>query len=106
MTIAEFNQYEALLWVVVGTLCLVKAASVKSHTERTRLWLALGALFCLFALSDGIEAQTGAWWRPTELLGLKAFCVLGALGVWRLLHRYPTVLFGHGIQQRKSRERI
>ena len=48
--------------------------------RRDSCWLKLliiaAVAFVVFGVSDIIEAETGAWWKPIELLVLKAACVL------------------------------
>lgn len=49
-------------------------------------WL-LPLSFAVFGVSDLIESETGAWWRPWWLFGMKAACVLGFLLAWRANRR-------------------
>lgn len=43
----------------------------------------LASAFLAFGLSDIIESQTGAWWRPWWLLVLKGGCICAFLyGAW------------------------
>ena len=45
-------------------------------------------VFFLFGMSDVVEVQTGAWWRPWWLFAWKALCVLAMLGLlWDYLRR-------------------
>lgn len=37
-------------------------------------------LFLLFAISDLLETQTGAWWNPWWLAVWKGGCLIGLLG--------------------------
>lgn len=72
-----FNQGEALLWLVISLGILVRTLVQKlRRIPVLPAQLALIPAFALFGLSDLIEAQTGAWWRPWWLLALKAFCIL------------------------------
>ena len=64
------NLLEAGLWAGIA-LTLLAWASRESGRLR-RLWAVLGVAFLVFAVSDVIESQTGAWWRPLWLLALKA----------------------------------
>ena len=76
-----FNAIEALLWTLMAVALVVIAAIQKGVRGR----LILAALtFLMFAGSDIIEMQTGAWWRPWWLLVWKAMCIAGfvALAVY------------------------
>lgn len=43
---------------------------------RNRLALIVALAFFVFGLTDFIERETLAWWRPFWLLALKGSCVL------------------------------
>jgi peptidoglycan/LPS O-acetylase OafA/YrhL len=76
MTIETFNHFEAGLWFIIG-LGMLMAAVIKRRDSRwLKLLLIAAVAFVLFGVSDIIEAETGAWWKPLELLALKAACVL------------------------------
>ena len=47
----------------------------REHKKRRRLFLMLALAFFAFGISDLIEAETGAWWRPFWLLVLKGGCI-------------------------------
>jgi hypothetical protein len=85
MTAVEtFNLSEAALWFACAMA--VGVASRRSATgARRNAWLAVVA-FIAFGVSDLIEIQTGAWWRPWWLFVLKAACVLVLVGCF-LRHR-------------------
>ena len=67
------NLAEAGLWIVAGLLVLI----LRRGELRSRLILAITLL--AFGVSDIVETQTGAWWRPWWLLLWKAACVLSLL---------------------------
>ena len=67
------NLIEAVLWFLVTAFLLAKALTAEGKLRRIFLLLATGFLF--FALSDLIEAHTGAWWKPVWLLILKLACI-------------------------------
>jgi len=69
-----FNYCEAVLWFVLGTAVVI-ASRRQPMAMRRNVWLA-GGVFVAFGISDLIEAQTGAWWRPWWLFVLKAVCVI------------------------------
>ena len=45
---------------------------------RRASWVA-AVLLIAFGISDLIEIQTGAWWRPPELLIFKGLCLVGLI---------------------------
>ena len=70
-----FNGCEAALWLAFA---LVVAARFRRAETGPRRWSRLLAgFFVLFGVSDVIEMQTGAWWRPPELLVFKGACLIG-----------------------------
>lgn len=66
------NAIEAGLWIAVAIICLLP--QFKVGWSRRQRWMASGT-FVLFAISDLVETQTGAWWRPWGLLVWKAGCI-------------------------------
>ena len=74
------NYIEAAFWVVVGIL--VFALGRRARPPLNRLALPAAVLFVFFGLSDVVEAQTGAWWRPFWLLLWKGFCIVGLAGCY------------------------
>ena len=73
--IAElFNYVEIGLWSMFGLAMLLKSRDVKGYFKK--LSYISATAFFVFAFSDYIEIQTGAWWRPWWLFVLKASCVV------------------------------
>lgn len=73
MTASEiYNWVEIFLWSIMGVGFLTYAIVKRSKADWF-IWL-LAPAFLLFALSDYIEIQTGAWWKPIWLLLLKVTC--------------------------------
>lgn len=73
------NQLEAILWFFVALVCLVRSVSVWRNSakfETVKRNLIASAAFLMFGISDLVEIQTGAWWRPLWLLAWKAACIL------------------------------
>jgi len=69
------NLIEAVLWFAVS---LVFVGKTVWATGRLRLVFALlAAAFAVFGITDLIESETGAWWRPLWLLALKAMGIIG-----------------------------
>jgi hypothetical protein len=68
-----FNIAEAGLGFALGVAMLV--LSIRSARGRGPR-IAAGIALVAFGLSDLVETQTGAWWRPWWLLAWKAACVL------------------------------
>ena len=78
-----FNVCEAFLWLGVGLAVYLQ--SRRSAAPDRRLGTVAAISFIAFGLSDLIELQTGAWWRPWPLLVLKGACILSlvaCLVVW------------------------
>jgi len=70
------NYIEAGLLGAIGLFFLVRVLA----RQRLRRVCAVAAVtFLLFGVSDIVEVETGAWWRPWWLLGWKAACVLSML---------------------------
>lgn len=77
--VAVFNLIEAIWWFLVAGF--IAAGRVPSLRDYPWAKLALVAGFGLFGISDLIEIATGAWWRPVELLLLKAACIATFIAV-------------------------
>ena len=67
------NHLEAGLWCAIGLAFAVVGVRASGRTNR-RCYL-LAAVFLAFGVSDIVEAQTGAWWRPWWLLAWKVGCL-------------------------------
>ncbi len=67
------NAIEAVLWFVVAAILLV--ARIRRPTSGREYGIAVVALIA-FGLSDVVEIQTGAWWRPWWLLVWKSGCLV------------------------------
>jgi len=79
------NLIEAGVWLLVALVWLYKAVTSRAALRWVTLVLAL--TFVLFGLSDLIESETGAWWRPWWLLALKGVCVIGIVGGFAAYYR-------------------
>jgi hypothetical protein len=78
-----FNYGEAAFWWIFALVFVVRAVGGEAKWRRDQLILAFA--FAGFGLSDRIEVETGAWWRPWWLLVLKAVCLLGIVrSLWKL----------------------
>ena len=66
------NLAEAVLWGTLAVAVLVAAAVRRRLTPRAIL---LVVALAAFGLSDVVETDTGAWWRPWWLLAWKGACV-------------------------------
>ena len=67
-----FNVFEAVLWTSIGLFAVGR--SVRQR-ERRRQLLAIAVLFFGFAVSEVVETQTGAWWKPWWLAVWKGGCI-------------------------------
>ena len=81
------NFIEAGLWICIG-IGFAIVAGWKTGVVRRRLVVAAVGLV-LFGVSDIMEVQTGAWYRPVGLLVWKGICVLvlGEMVIWYLHNR-------------------
>jgi hypothetical protein len=70
-----FNASEAVLWLIFAVVVAVRYRRAEGGARRVARVMAL--FFVLFAGSDVIETETGAWWRPPGLLVLKGACLVG-----------------------------
>jgi hypothetical protein len=65
---------ESGLWLMVVFFVLIQA--LRSRRRARRVLSLLAGAFLVFGVSDLIEADTGAWWRPVWLLVLKGGCLV------------------------------
>lgn len=82
MNISAFNYIESGLWVLMAAIVL--SAMVRCGRSSAYFGVMSVAIFSFvaFGVSDIIEAQTGAWWRPLWLLVLKSVCVVALVGCY------------------------
>jgi predicted branched-subunit amino acid permease len=69
------NYIEGVFWTTVGIVLGI--AGLKTNPAFKSLSLIACAVFIIFGVSDLVEAQTGAWWRPLWLLAWKGLCLVG-----------------------------
>ena len=75
------NLIEAVIWLVFTVFFAFK--TWRSTNRWRKLFGILTAAFFVFAISDVIEARTGAWWTPFWLLLMKAACIaVFVCGIW------------------------
>lgn len=88
---AVFNTFEAVLWAVVA---ITIAWHLRAAKRSVRLNGAAAAIaFAAFSLSDVVEIQTGAWYRPPWLLVWKTACIVVLLACYvryRQSHRVES----------------
>jgi len=77
------NACEAALW----TMMALMTAFSPIRGLRPLLRVQFCLFFLLFAVSELIEIQTGAWWRPWGLAVWKGICILMLAGGFVRLHR-------------------
>jgi hypothetical protein len=68
------NYLEGVFWIVVALVLGI--AGRRANAAYKRLSIVASVTLMVFGISDFIEAQTGAWWRPLWLLGWKASCLV------------------------------
>jgi hypothetical protein len=78
------NYIEAGLWSSIGVGFAI-AALRQAGLVRKRCWIA-AITFVLFGISDLVESQTGAWYRPIWLLIWKGVCLL--IFAWLLVNYF------------------
>jgi hypothetical protein len=68
------NVIEAVFWMMIAATVYLRS----DHSSASG-WLRVGTraavAFFWFGISDLIEVQTGAWYRPLGLLAMKGVCV-------------------------------
>ena len=80
------NTLEAGLWIAMSAVVLFAAPKRGLSPSLTRL---LAVTLCVFGLSDLVETQTGAWYRPWWLFLWKASCVATLLAILLTASRKP-----------------
>lgn len=78
------NYAEAVLWMAIGTVVILRT---KRRGGVRRLHWVLATALLLFGVSDLVEANTGAWWRPPWLLVWKGGCLVVFLAVFLLFRK-------------------
>lgn len=74
MTVTDgINAFEVVWWIGCGAV--VGAKSLRAGAPHRWRGLLSAVTLVLFGLSDVVELQTGAWWRPWWLLVWKALCI-------------------------------
>ena len=75
------NIIEGIFWIVIGVIVFVRTPRGSGPRVQRIARIAVFAL-ALFGISDFVEAQTGAWYRPLGLLAFKAACVVTLAYCW------------------------
>src|SRR5205809_1090278 len=81
-----YNYVEVGLWSLYAIVLAVAAARVIG--ARRKIAIIASVAFSAFAVSDWVEASSGAWWRPWWLLVLKVACIatfVACFIAWRKL---------------------
>ena len=82
------NYAEAVLWMAIGAYVIVRA---RRRGGIRPLHAVLAAALVLFGVSDLVETDTGAWWRPWWLLVWKGTCLLVFLIVFLVFRKQRRV---------------
>jgi len=80
-----FNACEAGLWLMFAVIVFGRYGRAPPGVKRVARVMAL--LFVLFGISDLIEIESGAWWRPPGLLLFKGACLIGLTWCFVVLWR-------------------
>jgi len=81
-----FNVFEAVLWTALGIYAVVlatrfatrskeRSATRSEERSATQRLLLIAVVFWIFAGSEVMETQTGAWWKPWWLAVWKGGCI-------------------------------
>ena len=74
MTVVDaINAFEVVWWIGCGVVVGVK--SLRAELPHRGRGLLSAVTFVLFGLSDVVELQSGAWWRPWWLAVWKGLCI-------------------------------
>ena len=99
-----FNAIEAVIWMAGAAWFLFLA--LRRRTSLKRAFLIFAVTLFVFGISDVIETQTGAWYRPWGLFVLKAICVLFIAGCLAVFFRNRAecerVMNGRGDDSEKA----
>src|SRR6266568_23920 len=68
------NYMEGVFWTAVGIVLVISGR--RANSAYRGLSIVASVTFMIFGISDFVEAQTGAWWRPLWLVGWKASCLV------------------------------
>ena len=82
MSVTAFNYIEAILWFTIGCMLFINARFIERYLHYRKIMYMASIFFILFGISDIIEVQTGAWWKPTGLLVLNVVCIAGFVYCW------------------------
>ncbi|NEP59824.1 MAG: hypothetical protein F6K31_22935 [Symploca sp. SIO2G7] len=74
------NYLEAGIWGTIAFGFYVQAIRKVGRLRHHAIITAV--IFSLFGLSDIVEVETGAWWRPWWLFVWKSFCVICLFGLF------------------------
>ncbi len=92
MNIVTFNYIEACLWFTITVVLLVAVLTNAKVAPYKIITYYAAACFFMFGVSDLIEVQTGAWWKPVSLLLLNSACIIGFC---YLFYRYIKIKNGN-----------
>jgi uncharacterized membrane protein len=67
------NKIECVLWVIIAFVFLIRSLALNDF-RKILCGLCFTAFF-MFGISDLVEVQTGAWYKPWWLLAWKIACV-------------------------------
>jgi hypothetical protein len=74
MVQTTFNTVEAIVWFAIAIGLAWRSLSAAGRTKNIGITAAVA--FAAFGVSDLVEIQTGAWYRPAWLLAWKVACIV------------------------------
>ena len=84
LAIQIFNALEAGFWFLLAGLAATLGHRTHGFTRPRQI--SLSVFLFAFGVSDAIEVFTGAWWKPPQLLILKAICLIGLVSTAALIY--------------------
>ena len=91
------NAFEVPWWIGCGVV--VGAKSLRAESPHRGRGLLSAVTLVLFGLSDVVELQTGAWWRPWWLAVWKGLCITVLMACAIIHFRTSVGLVNRGIKR-------
>jgi hypothetical protein len=92
-----FNTIEAIVWFAIAIGLAWRSLSAAGRMRIIGLTAAVA--FAAFGVSDLVEIQTGAWYRPVWLLAWKAACIIALVACYLRARRLRAAKMNHSSQE-------